>query len=246
MKVPLCPPEEAANPVAMDFETLSSWADEELKALIKILPQDIQDASAAVAISLEEKPGHGAYDEELEGDELALFPKALALNGRARGRRDPRIRLFLINLWEWVGEEEHDYRDEVGTTFLHELGHYLGWDEDEVAERGLGMNHPPAYLRHLPFVLETFGYMGVWKRFSDPTPSSPAVMMRRIRGGIPAESFVETAEKLGISQELLAAKLGVDHPDSQPQAQGKRKSVSPRVRANPACGQNLEHGSDFV
>jgi hypothetical protein len=29
-------------------------------------------------------------------------------------------------------------------------------------------------------------------------PSSPAVMMRRIRSGIPAESFVETAEKLGL------------------------------------------------
>jgi len=43
----------------------------------------------------------------------------------------------LRNIWECAEEEEHDYRDEVGTTFLHELGHYLGWDEDEVAERGL-------------------------------------------------------------------------------------------------------------
>ena len=29
------------------------------------------------------------------------------------------------------------YREEVRITYLHELGHYLGWDEDEVAERGL-------------------------------------------------------------------------------------------------------------
>jgi predicted Zn-dependent protease with MMP-like domain len=120
----------------MDFETLSTWADEELKALIKILPQDIQDSAAAVAISLEEKPGHGAYDEELEGDELGLFEGPSAMD-EAGPEELPRIRLFLTNLWEWVGEEEHDYRDEVGTTFLHELGHYLGWDEDEVAERGL-------------------------------------------------------------------------------------------------------------
>ena len=49
----------------------------------------------------------------------------------------PRIRLFLANLWEWVDADEQDFRDEVGTTFLHELGHYLGWDKDEVAERGL-------------------------------------------------------------------------------------------------------------
>ncbi|MGL4400874.1 MAG: metallopeptidase family protein [Luteolibacter sp.] len=120
----------------MDFETLSAWADEELKALTKVLPRDIQDAAAVVAISLEEKPGHGAQDEDLEGDELGLFEGACALE-EASPEQLPRIRLFLLNLWEWVGEEEHDYRDEVGTTFLHELGHYLGWDEEEIAERGL-------------------------------------------------------------------------------------------------------------
>jgi predicted Zn-dependent protease with MMP-like domain len=120
----------------MDFETLSLWADEELKSLVKILPQDIQDAAGKVAISFEEKPGQGAYDEELEGDELGLFEGPSAMEEAEPGEI-PRIRLFLTNLWDWVGEEEHDYRDEVGTTFLHELGHYLGWDEDEVAQRGL-------------------------------------------------------------------------------------------------------------
>jgi len=49
----------------------------------------------------------------------------------------PRIRLFLENVWEWVERDEQDYRDEVATTYLHELGHYLGWDEDDVAQRGL-------------------------------------------------------------------------------------------------------------
>jgi predicted Zn-dependent protease with MMP-like domain len=29
------------------------------------------------------------------------------------------------------------FRDEVRLTYLHELGHYLGWDEDELAARGL-------------------------------------------------------------------------------------------------------------
>lgn len=122
--------------VEMNFETLSAWADEELKSLVKILPADIQDAAKQVAISFEEKPGLGACDDTLEGDELGLFEGPSAME--EVGPEDlPRIRLFLSNLWEWVGEEEHDYRDEVGTTFLHELGHYLGWDEDEVAERGL-------------------------------------------------------------------------------------------------------------
>ena len=120
----------------MDFENLSMWADEELKALIKVLPADIQDAAATVSISLEEKPGQGTYDDQLDGDELGLF-EGPSVDEEADSEELPRIRLFLTNLWQWVGEEEHDFRDEVGTTFLHELGHYLGWDEDEVAERGL-------------------------------------------------------------------------------------------------------------
>ena len=120
----------------MDFETLSQWADEELKALVKVLPADIQKAVKEVSVSLEEKPGMGASDDELEGDELGLFEGPTA-DERAESEELPRIRLFLANLWDWTEEEEHEFRDEVGTTFLHELGHYLGWDEDEVAERGL-------------------------------------------------------------------------------------------------------------
>ncbi|MEI6819297.1 MAG: metallopeptidase family protein [Verrucomicrobiota bacterium] len=120
----------------MDFETLSLWADEELKSLTGVLPADIQDAMEQVAIAFEEKPGQGAYDDQLDGDELGLFEGPTAAE-EVGPEELPRIRLFLTNLWEWVGADEQDYRDEVGTTFLHELGHYLGWDEEEVNERGL-------------------------------------------------------------------------------------------------------------
>jgi predicted Zn-dependent protease with MMP-like domain len=120
----------------MNFEILSAWADEEVKALVKILPKDIQDAAAMIVISFEERPGNDAQDASLVGDELGMFDGPCALDEVQPGEIS-RIRLFLTNLWEWVGEEEHDYRDEVGTTFLHEIGHYLGWDEEDVAERGL-------------------------------------------------------------------------------------------------------------
>ena len=120
----------------MNFETLSGWANEELKALIKILPPDVRAAAEKVPVSMEEKPGHGAFDDELEGDELGLFEGPSAME-EADPSELSRIRLFLANLWDWVEQDEQDFRDEVGTTFLHELGHYLGWDEDDVTERGL-------------------------------------------------------------------------------------------------------------
>jgi predicted Zn-dependent protease with MMP-like domain len=120
----------------MEFETLSRWADEEVKALVKILPEDIRTAAAKVALSFEEKPGGCPADDDLEGDELGLF-EGPTFTEEQDVEELPRIRFFLANLWEWVGGDEHEYRDEVGTTFLHELGHYLGWDEDQVADRGL-------------------------------------------------------------------------------------------------------------
>jgi predicted Zn-dependent protease with MMP-like domain len=120
----------------MDFETLSRWANEELKALTKVLPPDVQRAAAKVPVSIEEKPGAGPFDDELAGDELGLFEGPSAMD-EADPAELPRIRLFLANLWDWVEHDEQDFRDEVGTTFLHELGHYLGWDEDDVNARGL-------------------------------------------------------------------------------------------------------------
>lgn len=120
----------------MTIAILNEWAEEELAAVMKVLPKEIQDAAARCAISLESKPGNSEWDQELEGDELGLFEGPCLLDDPA-SEELPRIRLFLENLWDWVEQDEQDYRDEVGTTYLHELGHYLGWDEDEVAERGL-------------------------------------------------------------------------------------------------------------
>ena len=45
--------------------------------------------------------------------------------------------LFLENLWDSAGGDEGDFCQEVRTTFLHELGHYLGLGEDELDARGL-------------------------------------------------------------------------------------------------------------
>lgn len=120
----------------MDFETLSRWANEELKSLSQALPPDVRKAAETIRVSMEEKPGMGAFDGELEGDELGLF-EGPAADEEADPAELPGIRLFLRNLWEWTDADEQEFRDEVVTTFLHELGHYLGWDEDDVADRGL-------------------------------------------------------------------------------------------------------------
>ena len=44
--------------------------------------------------------------------------------------------LFQNNL-ERVASSREDLEEEIRITVLHEIGHHLGWDEDELAERGL-------------------------------------------------------------------------------------------------------------
>jgi predicted Zn-dependent protease with MMP-like domain len=47
------------------------------------------------------------------------------------------IELFLENLWDFADGDHKVFCDEVRITYLHELGHFLGWDEDDLAAREL-------------------------------------------------------------------------------------------------------------
>jgi predicted Zn-dependent protease with MMP-like domain len=47
------------------------------------------------------------------------------------------IVLYLENIWDMAAGDLACFNDEVKITYLHELGHYLGWDEDDLAARDL-------------------------------------------------------------------------------------------------------------
>ena len=123
----------------MQQATLERWAGEEISHVLASFPPDLRKAARQCAVSLEESPGREPDDADLEGDELGLFEGASLLEA-AEGDFDslPRVRLFLRNLWDWVEEDEAGFREEVAITFLHEIGHYFGWDEEEIDARGLG------------------------------------------------------------------------------------------------------------
>ena len=48
----------------------------------------------------------------------------------------PVIRLFRHNLGR-IGHDAEELREQLRTTLLHEIGHALGLDEEDLAERGL-------------------------------------------------------------------------------------------------------------
>lgn len=76
----------------------------------------------------------GGYDPDL----LGLFEGPSRLEADpASTAPSPRIILFLENLWDQADHHLPAFRTEVRTTYLHELGHFLGFDENDLAARHL-------------------------------------------------------------------------------------------------------------
>jgi len=48
------------------------------------------------------------------------------------------IILYLGTIEAYCAEEGENFPSEVRLTYLHELGHHLGWDEGDLEARGLG------------------------------------------------------------------------------------------------------------
>jgi len=107
------------------------------------LPEPFRRHLEEVAVTVEDLPS----DEILLQGEPPLDPELLGLfvgvpctersTFSAGGELPPRILLFQRNLERFAGEEE-ELRDEIVVTLHHELGHYLGLDEDELEAIDLG------------------------------------------------------------------------------------------------------------
>jgi predicted Zn-dependent protease with MMP-like domain len=121
----------------MKSSRFESMAVEIVAGVQQKLPIELRELARALPVHCELKPAPGIIAEGFPDDILGLF------DGPAHGEEPtenplpPRIILYLENLWDYAGRDAAAFRAEVRLTYLHELGHYLGWDEDEVAARGL-------------------------------------------------------------------------------------------------------------
>ncbi len=123
----------------MDLPRLTALARQVVTAAERRLPAEVRTVAAQVPVCYEAVPNDGILAEGWEPDILGLFV-GHEHGGELRFDRvplPPQILLFLANLWDYAEGDETVFRDEVRLTYLHELGHYLGWDEGEVARRGL-------------------------------------------------------------------------------------------------------------
>ena len=111
---------------------------QEVDAVSKALPSPLQKQARELPVTYEPKPNKALIKEGLEYDLLGLFvgdaysDSALGIDGSP-----PQILLFLENIWDYAGHDTKTYREEVRVTYVHELGHYLGLDEDDLEVRSL-------------------------------------------------------------------------------------------------------------
>jgi len=120
---------EGPNADDLPWEELFDRADKVIQKTIASLPPLIRDQAKAMATLLEKWP------PEEDGDLLGQF----------HGFESDHVSETLGPLFIYIGplhqfceEEDLDFEDEVRITYLHELGHHLGLDEDDLEERGLG------------------------------------------------------------------------------------------------------------
>lgn len=115
---------------------LQTVAQSEVEAILASLPVALREPARVLPVSYESTPGQQLIDEGIDADVLGLFLGAdfAEPNGSPL---PPQIVLFLENIWDFAGGDEAIFREEVHTTYLHELGHYLGLGEGDLEERGL-------------------------------------------------------------------------------------------------------------
>ena len=120
----------------MTWEQLRALTTKEIEATLDRLPPQLRESAAALPVTFEPRPNPELQVDGIEPDTLGLFVgPEFAEEGHVP--MPPQIILFLENLREMAENDETVFREEVATTFLHELGHYLGLDEDDLTDRGL-------------------------------------------------------------------------------------------------------------
>ncbi len=113
-------------------------AQEVVAAALRRLPGEVRTVAESVPVCFEPHPNAAILAEGWEPDILGLFVGHEHLGELSDAQPlPPQILIFLANIWDLAEGDEAVYRDEIRLTYLHELGHYLGWDEEEIAERGL-------------------------------------------------------------------------------------------------------------
>ena len=123
---------------AIDWKHLFAVAQAEVNATLSALPAKLRAEAQRVPITLRRRPSPAMEEDGIEPDILGLFVGDAFPDQESEASPLPaQVLLFLDNLWDFAERDEKVFRQEIRTTLLHELGHFLGLDEIDLEERGL-------------------------------------------------------------------------------------------------------------
>ncbi|MEI9999317.1 MAG: metallopeptidase family protein [Verrucomicrobiota bacterium] len=109
------------------WDKLLAAAQKVVEKTIRELPPEIQAEARKVPVLFEEE----CYDDpEILGRYGHFEP------GEVSEANGPIV-LYLGTIDLFCREEGEDFPTEVRVTYLHELGHHIGFDEGDLEERGL-------------------------------------------------------------------------------------------------------------
>jgi len=128
-------PQQFPMPATLDDAAFGRAVDQ----AVANLPRSFREQVEGVAVSIEDFPSADLVrDERISPQTLGLFigvPRTEALVTEQRVDLD-RILLFKKNL-EKICQDEEDLIEQIQVTVRHEVGHYLGLDEDDLERLGL-------------------------------------------------------------------------------------------------------------
>jgi len=109
-------------------------------AAIHDLPVKYRQLVSQLPVFLEARPSEQVVRDGFDPRALGLFTGGThAERGTSSSMESaPSITLYTHCLWDAYGLDERELLEEVRITVLHEVGHYLGLDEDELETLGLG------------------------------------------------------------------------------------------------------------
>lgn len=120
------------------FSKLVAEAEKTVAAAKKKLPPDIYQHAVKLPVTYHDWPSEEIMGGEFEPDILGLFVgDPLGVEPGLGNTAPAHILLFLESIFDYAEGDMAIFRDEIRLTYLHELGHYLGWDEEDLEARGL-------------------------------------------------------------------------------------------------------------
>ena len=125
-------------PPVPQWKQLVGLARAEANAVLRSLPPPLRARAQQVPVTYEHVPAKELVQDGVEPDTMGLFVgPAFAEAETDPSPIPPQIILFLDNVWDVAEGDLAIFKEEIYITVLHELGHYLGLDEDDLFDRGL-------------------------------------------------------------------------------------------------------------